>query len=102
MTGLSLRLPNELVERLEREAQLSQLPRSEVARRALAEWLKAQEHKRHQETMARAAREIYGDPQLASEARQVQEAFDAVDHSLATIEAQERAAGVDPDEKWWD
>lgn len=101
MAGLNLRLPNDLLKRLEQEAQRSNRPRSQIARRALAEWLKARENERYREAMIRAAEQIYSDPELTGEARQIQEDFDAVDDSLAQIEAQERIAGDSPAKKWW-
>jgi len=101
MSSLSLRLPQKLIEKLDEESRLIECPRSEVARRALAEWLDAQEKKRFMEAMARAAKAIYSDPETAAELRQIDEALDSVDTTAERIEAEERSAGIDPDRPWW-
>ena len=46
MSVISLRLPDALEEKLAREAQRANTPRSEIARRAVAEYLERQERDR--------------------------------------------------------
>ena len=102
MGAMSLRLPDELDEQLTREAEAEGRPKSEVARRALAEWLAEQDKKRLVAQMAAELKTIYSDPAYLKEMRQIQQDFDSDDSGLASIEAQERAQGIDPDEQWWD
>jgi len=47
-------------------------------------------------------RRAYADPEYAKEMRRIQQDFDEVDNSIEMIEAEELAAGIDPDEKWWE
>jgi len=52
--------------------------------------------------MVEAARALANDPQARAEALQIAEDFDAVDDGLDRLIAEERAAGINPDEKWWE
>ena len=93
MKNLSIRVPDELEERLEQEARETGKRRSELAREALDSFLDHSEKRRFMRDMVAAARELRGDP----EARAVQEEFAAAD-----AEALEIAEGPAPDEdSWW-
>lgn len=54
------------------------------------------------EMVAAAARALANDPQARAEALQIADEFDAADDALDRVIAEERAAGIDPDEKWWE
>lgn len=100
MGAISLRLPDELEAQLALEAEVTDSPKSEVARRALAEWLAARRRQRQIDEMAAAAKALYSDPAYLEEMREFEDA--CVDDGMDEIIAQERAAGIDPDAKWWD
>ena len=59
------------------------------------------ENERFTDEALSVAAGIVSDPALSTEMRQLQEDFDAVDNTIERIEAEERASGVAPDEKWW-
>ncbi len=102
MSNLSIRLPEDLNEKLTAEAKQSHKKRSELAREAIADYLRRQERERFMADMVRAAKALYSDPEAVKEMREIQEDFDAVDNSIDLIEAEERAAGIDPGKKWWE
>ena len=60
------------------------------------------ERERFMAEMVEAARALANDPQARAEALQIAADFDAVDDGLDRLIAEERAAGIDPDEKWWE
>lgn len=99
---ISIRLPDELERKLEKEARISRKNRSEVVREAVGEYLTRREKERLIEEMKAAARVLYSDPALVQHEAEIQADFDAVDDSLEQIEAEERAAGAEPDEPWWE
>ena len=104
MPALSLRLSDELDHRLEEEAQHEGLPRSEVARQAISEFLARRERERFMAEMVAEARTAYADKAIRSEAIVISEEFLETDN-----EALDKAEGRDPgepgsgksDEKWW-
>lgn len=102
MSNISVRLPPEMERGLEEEARRSDRNRSELVREAVGEYLTRKERERLIAEMKAAARTLYSNPEAGREAREIQDDFDAVDTSLEQIEAEERAAGIDPAEKWWD
>ncbi len=99
MTAISLRLPDEIETRLTREAGLEGRPRSEIARAAIVEYLERREKERFMVELVAAAQALADDPEARQEALEI--ANDLVDDGLNAIIAAERAAGIDPDEKWW-
>jgi len=99
MGAMSLRLPDDLDEWLDREAKLEQIPRSEVARLAIAEYLAKKEKERFMEELVAAAKALAADPEARAEALALAE--EGLEGWLDNLEAEERAAGIDPDEKWW-
>jgi len=99
MTALSIRLPDDLEAHLKAEAQLEGKSQSEVARQAIAEYLSRREKERFMAEMIAEMRTAYANPDIRREALEIAE--DLVDDGLDAIIADERAAGIDPDEKWW-
>ena len=102
VSHLSLRLPEDVEQRLLKEAELAGRNRSDLVREALAEYLTRKDRERLIKEMKRAASVAYSNPEVAEEARQIQQEFDDVDDGLKWIEAEERAAGIDPDDQWWE
>ncbi len=99
MAAMSLRLPEDLEARLTREAELKGASRSDVARRAIVEFLARQDKERFMAALVAEARAGYADPALREEARALAES--AADAGLDALVATERTAGIDPEEKWW-
>ena len=69
MAGFSLRLPRDLEARLDDEARREGVPRSEVARTAIAEFLDRRERERYIAAFVAEARAAYADPKIRSSAR---------------------------------
>jgi predicted transcriptional regulator len=99
MTAISLRLPDDIEANLKAEAQLEGKTQSEIARQAITEYLARREKERFMAKMVAAGRALAADPQARAESREIAE--DLVDEGLDAIVAAERAAGIDPDAKWW-
>lgn len=102
MPAISLRLPDDVEANLKAEAQLEGKSQSEIARLAITEYLARRERERFMAEMVAAARALANDPQAKAEALQIAADFDAADDGLDRLIAEERAAGIDPDEKWWE
>lgn len=102
MGMLSVRLPEEVEEGLEREAEIAHRSRSDLVREAIGEYVTRKERDRYIAKMTEAARALYSDPATRTEDREIQADLDAIDHSIDHIKAEERSAGIDPNEKWWD
>jgi len=68
MTGLSLRLPEDLEVRLDEEARREGVARSEVARTAIAEFLDRRERERYLAAFIAEARAAYADPIIRHDA----------------------------------
>ncbi len=68
MPALSLRLPDELEHRLEEEAHRAGVPRSEVARQAISDYLARRERERFMAELVAEARTGYGIAALRDEA----------------------------------
>ncbi|MCQ8106243.1 ribbon-helix-helix protein, CopG family [Methylomonas sp. SURF-2] len=102
MPAISLRLPDDVEANLKAEAQLAGKSQSEIARLAITEYLARRERERFMAEMVEAARALANDPQARAEALQIAADFDAADDGLDRLIAEERAAGIDPDEKWWE
>ncbi|MFZ0488313.1 MAG: CopG family transcriptional regulator [Arenicellales bacterium] len=100
MSNISIRLPEELEARLDREARLAGKKRSELAREAIASHLKRLERARFVGDMAREARALYSDRAGQDEDRDA--AGEGLEEWLESIEVEERDAGIDPDEQWWE
>lgn len=68
MPALSLRLPEALEARLDREASLEGVPRSEIVRDAIEEFLARRERNRLVGLYVQESRALYGDPAGQAEA----------------------------------
>jgi len=99
MSALSLRLPDDLDDALSREAELEAKSRSEVARKAIAEYLQQLEKARFMAELVAEAKVAYADAAVRQQALDTAEA--AVDDGLDAIIEAERQAGIAPDERWW-
>lgn len=102
MSNISIRLPKEIEQRLEAEARLSNKNRSELVREAVGEYLTRRQKQRFMAEYVAEMRQAYADPKLAAEARQIQRDLDEVDTTLDRLIDEERAAGIDPEERWWE
>lgn len=100
MPALSLRLPEELDHRLEDEARLEQLPRSEVVRIAIVDYLARRERERFMAELVAEARTAYADDSIRSTALEMAE-----EGMNVSNEALDLAEGQNPtgshEEKWW-
>jgi predicted transcriptional regulator len=102
MPALSLRLPEDLDHRLEEEARREGLPRSEVARQALSDYLTRRERERFMSELVAEARAAYTDEAMRREALEMAEDFQEADN-----EALDKAEGRKPgeperdEERWW-
>ena len=85
MSIISLRLPDELEEKLTREAQLANRPRSEVARDAIAYYLDRLERERFLGSMESAARALAADPDSRGEALQMARDFLPLDNEALAL-----------------
>lgn len=87
MAGFSLRLPNELEEKLDQEARREGVARSEVARIAIAEFLARRERERFLAAFVAEAKAAYGDPAIRGEALAIaEEALPLDNEALARAE----------------
>lgn len=104
MPALSLRLPEELDQRLEIEARLEQQPRSEVVRIAIVDYLSRRERERFMAELVAEARSAYADESIRREALEISEegmttSNDALD--IAENGKSLRSLAAKPTEKWW-
>jgi predicted transcriptional regulator len=99
MAALSLRLTDDIDHRLLHEAEVEGKSRSEVARAAIVEYLDRRERERFMAEMVAAARALAADPLARQESLEM--ANDLADEGMDAIIEAERAAGIDPAEKWW-
>lgn len=79
MAGFSIRLPEELEDKLDAEARREGVARAEVARRAIAEFLARRERERFVAALVAEARAGYADPKVRRQALAVAEEFAATD-----------------------
>ena len=99
MGAISLRLPEPLEARLAAEAEAEGRSRSDVAREAIADYLERRERDRFMAELVEELRQGYADPRLRREASELAEMN--LDEAIDAIVESERAAGIDPDERWW-
>ncbi len=99
MAAISLRLADEIEARLSEEARIEGRPRSEVARAAILEYLERREKERFMAELVDEARRAYADPVIRRESMEIAE--EGMGDFLDAITTDERAAGIDPGEKWW-
>ena len=104
MPPLSLRLTEELEHRLEEEAHLEGIPRSEVARQAIADYLARRERERFMAELVAEAGAAYADETIRREALEMAEEFLITDNEALDI-AEGRKPGAarskQPAERWW-
>ena len=92
MPALSLRLPDELESRLDAEARRAGVPRSEVVRAAIEEFLSRRERERFMANFVAEARAAYGDPAFRAEVLgSAAEALETDNEALAIAEGGRRA-----------
>ena len=104
MPALSLRLPEELDRRLGDEARLEELPRSEVVRIAIVDYLERRERERFMAELVGEAHTAYADETIRRTALELAEEGMAISNEALDI-----AEGRKPDvsnsanatEKWW-
>jgi len=100
MSNISVRLPPDIERGLEEEARRTERNRSDVVREAVGEYLTRKERERLINEMKAAARALYSNPEVVREGVEIAE--EGAEDWLESIEREERAAGIDPAEKWWD
>src|SRR5574341_1083248 len=98
MPALSLRLNEDLEHRLEEEAHREGLPRSEVARQAISDYLARRERERFMAELVAEARTAYGDETIRRESLQISEDFIEADNEALDI-AEGRKPGESPDDE---
>lgn len=95
MAGLSLRLPEDLESRLDQEARREGVPRSEVARTAIAEFLERKERERYIAAFVAEAQAAYADPRIRKEALGLtEEALPLDNEGLRVAESRGRYAAT--------
>lgn len=105
MGALSLRLPEDLEQKLNREAELAGRPRSEVIRDAVTQFIAQRERERFMAEYVAEAKAGYSDPALRREALEIaEEALPLDNEALDCAEGQrpnEASSDGDPGEPWW-
>jgi metal-responsive CopG/Arc/MetJ family transcriptional regulator len=96
MPALSLRLPEELEQRLDEEARQEGVPRSEVARAAISDYLARRERERFMAELVAEARSAYANDQIRDEALAIAENFLLLDE-----EATPTSGKANDNEGWW-
>lgn len=99
MATFSIRLPDELEQHLDEEARRADRKRADVVREAITEYLARKERERFMAELVEEVDRAYADPEIHRDALTIAE--EAADDGLDAIIVEERAAGIDPDEKWW-
>jgi len=87
MSALSLRIPEELESRLDNEARRAGVPRSEIARTALEDFLARRERERFLAAFVAEARATYGDADTRDEMLALAE--EALPHDNTALEIAE-------------
>jgi metal-responsive CopG/Arc/MetJ family transcriptional regulator len=105
MGVLSLRLPDDLEQRINEESQRSGQPRSQLIREALGLMLSRRRQERHDAALAAAARALATDLEARSETLALSEAFLRADHEAlglgdkGAVELDQ--APEEQHERWW-
>lgn len=100
MANISVRLTPDVEKKLDEEMRRTARSRSDLVREAVGDYLTRKQKERMIDEMRQAARALNSNPDAKREATEIAEA--GLEDWLAGIEGEERAASVDPDEKWWD
>ncbi|MDA8414718.1 MAG: ribbon-helix-helix protein, CopG family [Desulfobacteraceae bacterium] len=104
MPALSLRLPEELDHRLEDEARLEKLPRSEVVRIAIVDYLARRERERFMAALVAEAHTAYADESIRLAALEIaEEGIVTSNEALEIAEGSKprHSRSAKPAEKWW-
>ncbi|MFZ5557578.1 MAG: ribbon-helix-helix protein, CopG family [Pseudomonadota bacterium] len=104
MGTLSLRLPEEIEQRLAEEARLAKAPRSEIARQAIAEYLVRQEKERFIAEVVAAAKAIAANENARHESVELAEEFLPLENEALDIAEGRKSGEPWPEEfgeKWW-
>jgi len=104
MPALSLRLPEDLDHRLEDESRLERLPRSEVVRIAIVDYLARRERERFMAELVAEARTAYADESIRSTALEMAEEGTATSNEALDIAENLKSGGsnsTNTAEKWW-
>lgn len=104
MPALSLRLPEDLEHRLEEEAHREGLPRSEVARQAIADYLARRERERFMTELVAEAGAAYANKAIRREALEMAEEFMVTDNEALDIAEGRKPGEPRPKEsgdRWW-
>lgn len=99
MIPLSLRLPEDLAFRLDREADLEGKMRSEIVRQAIDHYISFLERERFLTKMVEAARSLAEDREARAESKELSE--NLVDEGLDSLIAAEHEDGTDSGLTWW-
>ena len=97
MGTLSIRLSDDIEVKLVQEARLRETNRSEVAREAIADYLRRRERERFMAEIVEAARHLKGDP----ETLRLVEEWLPIDNEAMEL-AEGRQPGAPEDEPWWE
>ena len=101
MPALSLRLPEDLEHRLEEEARREGVPRSEVARTAISDFLARREKERFMAELVAAAKAMAQTPSAVREARELAEEFLPLDNEALDIAEGRKPGEPEPEEERW-
>jgi predicted transcriptional regulator len=104
MPALSLRLPEDLDQRLEIEARLEQQPRSEVVRIAIVDYLARRERERFMAELVAEARTAYADETIRRETLEIAEEGMVTSNEALDIAEGLKPGAPRPEEahgKWW-
>jgi metal-responsive CopG/Arc/MetJ family transcriptional regulator len=104
MPAFSLRLPEDLDHRLDDEARLEQLPRSEVVRIAIVDYLARRERERFMADLVAEAHSAYTDDSIRRTALEMAEEGMVTSNEALDISDNGTAGGTRPPrpaEKWW-
>jgi predicted DNA-binding protein len=98
MATLSIRLTDELEEKLDQEARMAGTNRSELVREAVAEFLRRREHERFIAELVEEARLLKGDSETL---RLVEEWLPIDNEAMEIAEGGPREPGSHEEEPWW-
>lgn len=105
MAAISLRLPEDLDHRLGEEARLEGVPRSEVARKAISEFLARREKERFMAELVAEARSGYANEAVLREALEIAEDGIITGNEALDLAEGRKAGESSPeeqDERWWE
>lgn len=95
MRTLSIRIPDALEERLEREAKVAHRKRSDLVREAVGRYLEELERERFTSEMVRAANAVSRDPEIERVAKEFAEA------EAEALERAEAPVSLVAETEWW-